>query len=126
MLSKDVHELILKNYRLQRILRINPTGWRNLKIAYIPFKAEERVYGESKFNLNRLVKLSVLGGLSVCSTKRFMLLVLLTLILIWGFLSTGFHFISIVVGICLLYLISLFIYISVTSTINNLELKKEY
>ena len=126
MITKDVKNLILNNYRIQRFLRINPSSNKLMRISYVPFSAEERIYGESKFNLKRLIKLSVLGALSVCSILRFcmFILVLFLLLIVVGLFLTPI--ISIIIGLFTFYLIVLFGYISTTNTTDKLELKKEY
>ncbi|NNM03672.1 MAG: glycosyltransferase [Gemmatimonadetes bacterium] len=70
LLSKEAKSALTENTRWSRFLRLNFSAMKGKKIDFVPIHSADRAYGESKFTITRLVRLSLDGILAMMSPAR--------------------------------------------------------
>jgi glycosyltransferase involved in cell wall biosynthesis len=95
LMDKSTKEKFLKNKNWWHIFKTNFRKDDGIKYSYIEYAAPEREFGESKYDFFRLLKLSYKSFFALLSLKRFIVIDLILIALIYVFAS----YISIVLSI---------------------------
>jgi len=122
LVSKEVNQKILGNYRWLYFFRTNFSRGTGIKEKYVYFSAKDRNLGESKYNFMRLFKVAIIAPLSVISFKRFICIIAALGLLIIICLIKGYIFFSIGILIFSSFLVFRFYKMSTANILNKLEI----
>jgi|WetSurMetagenome_2_1015567.scaffolds.fasta_scaffold145097_2 glycosyltransferase involved in cell wall biosynthesis len=102
LMDKSTKEKFLKNKNWWHIFKTNFRTDDGIKNCYIEYAAPEREFGESKYNFIRLLKLSYKSFFALLSLKRFIVIDLILITLIYYFASSVSIALSILITIVFL------------------------
>jgi dolichol-phosphate mannosyltransferase len=124
LVSRAVFQDLIKNNRWKHFLRINYRNYSEGSVRYVSFDAAERLLGQSKYDLERLLRFAIIAVLSSMSGARFVTLVGLAFAIAGLLIYSGFVFAPLAVLAIAGTISYLFIKMSCTDVLASFTIKE--